>query len=125
RDEAAQPLIGGERSVLDRFVDARKVLHDDAAGAEIHVTDFGIPHLPLGQTDEALARLEMRMRIAFEKAVPIGRLGETNAVGVGIGAIAPPVENAQNDRAGAMWLRHAGLIIEPGRRRKGAAPAPT
>ena len=48
RGEGGERAVGCERAVGDRLVDARQVLHHDAAGAEIHVADFRIAHLPLG-----------------------------------------------------------------------------
>ena len=35
----------------DRLVDARQVLLDDRAGAEVEVADLAVAHLPLGQPD--------------------------------------------------------------------------
>ena len=46
-----QHLVLGQRAVLDRRVDAREVLRDDRAGAEVEVADLGVAHLPLGQPD--------------------------------------------------------------------------
>ena len=40
-----------ERAVGDRLVDARQVLADDRAGAEVEVADLGVAHLPVGQPD--------------------------------------------------------------------------
>ncbi len=40
--------IGGERAVRNGRIDARQILHHHPAGADVHVPDFGIAHLPLG-----------------------------------------------------------------------------
>ena len=43
----AQHLVLAERAVRDRLVDAREVLRDDRAGAEVEVADLGVAHLAL------------------------------------------------------------------------------
>ena len=51
-DEVGERLVLGQRAVRDRHIDARQILHHDAAGADIHVADFGIAHLAAGQADD-------------------------------------------------------------------------
>ena len=40
-----------QRAVLDREVDARELLVDDAPGTDVEVPDLGVAHLALGQPD--------------------------------------------------------------------------
>jgi len=44
-----QHRIGGELAGRDRVVDAREVLVDDAAGADVEMPDFRVAHLALGR----------------------------------------------------------------------------
>ena len=45
--------VGGELAGFDREADPRQILIDDAAGAEVHVADLGVAHLPRRQSDVA------------------------------------------------------------------------
>ncbi len=103
-DELLQRRGAGERAVGDRRVDAHQVLHDDAAGADIGVPDLGIAHLPVGQADEPLARLQSRVRPARGQRVPYGGLCRGDGIVVAVRALAPAVEDAQHERTRA-W-RH-------------------
>ena len=73
--------------------------------------DLGIAHLPLGQTHEGIARLHMGVRCGPNEAVPIRGLGESDAVVGAVGALAPTIENAQDDGAGTGRIRHDELIL--------------
>ena len=46
---AAKNRIGEKTPVVDRAVNQREILKNDPAGAQVHVADFGISHLPVGQ----------------------------------------------------------------------------
>ena len=59
--------VGEEIAVADALVDARQVLVDDAAGAHVHVADFGVAHLPGGQADR-LARGDAAARAGSARA---------------------------------------------------------
>ena len=58
-ERGAQDLVLGQRAVGDRLVDAREVLLDDGARAEVEVADLAVAHLPVGQADRAAARVEL------------------------------------------------------------------
>ena len=47
----AQDGVFLEVAILDRLVDAREVLVNDAAGAQVEVADFAVAHLAGGQAD--------------------------------------------------------------------------
>jgi hypothetical protein len=106
RDEFLQRLVLGDRVVGDRLVDARQVLGHDAAGAEIHVADFGIAHLTVGEADVMLAGLQFGMRARLKEFVPVRRVRvEDGVVGL-VGALAPAIENAKDDRARNVTVGH-------------------
>jgi len=58
--------IGGEVAVADRFVNAGEVLVNDAARAQIEVSDLGIAHLAPGQPDVFTARTDVAVRVCRE-----------------------------------------------------------
>ena len=64
-----QCLVLEERAILDCLGDARKLLIDDAAGADIGMTNLGVAHLSIRQADEFAGSLQLRVRIFFEQAV--------------------------------------------------------
>jgi hypothetical protein len=111
-DQAGQRRVAGQRAVLHRTVDARQVLHHHAAGAQVHVADLGIAHLSLGQADVAAAGLDQGVRVVAQKAVPGGRVRLRDGIVGGLLAVAPAVQDAQNDGAGTVrCLGHGGLAV--------------
>ncbi|VTR18870.1 Uncharacterised protein [Serratia fonticola] len=50
-DGAGQRCVGEEVTVFDLFIQTGQVLIHDAAGAEVHVTDFRVTHLAIRQAD--------------------------------------------------------------------------
>ena len=104
-DEILERRHRGERAVGDRFVDARQILHHHPAGAEIHVPDLGIAHLPVGQADIMLACLELRVRPALHQRVPDRCPGAVDRIVGGLAvlgrALTPAVEDAQHNGARA------------------------
>ena len=81
-----------QRAVGDRPVNARQVLHDDPASAEIGVPDLGIAHLAVGQPDIMLAGVETGMRPAPRQRVPDRRGGAFDSV------VAPSSRSPQPSR---------------------------
>ena len=67
---AHQRGIGVEAPLGDGRRDAYQILHHDAARAEIEVSDFAVPHLPLGQTDAQPGCFEQRARPASPERIP-------------------------------------------------------
>ena len=65
RERRMERFVLGEASVFDRTVDARDVLVDHAAGADVEVTNLAIAHQPARQTDIFPARRELRRRVAL------------------------------------------------------------
>ena len=66
------------------------------------MADLGIAHLSLRQADFKGRRLQVRHRLRFDKAVPDRRPAKGNGIVVGLVAVAPAIEDAQDDRAGTI-----------------------
>ena len=105
---AAPPDVGAEleqRRVLeeltrfDRLGDAHDVLRHDAAGAEVEVTDLGVPHLSLGEADVGARRLEEGPGKPRPELVPHRRGGQLDGVPGAAGAEAPAVEHHEDHRS--------------------------
>ncbi len=96
--------VGEEGAVEDGGVDAGHVHADDAARAKIQVADFAVAHLAVGETDEVVAGVEKGVREAAEEGVVDGFAGLGDGVAVRGGAVAPAVENSENDGFGHAFL---------------------
>ena len=97
---ADQCGVGEEAAVEDGGVDAGHVHADDSARAQIQVADFGVAHLAVGQADEVLAGAKEGVGVFAEQLVVGGFAGLGDGVAVGLGAIAPAVEDGENDGFG-------------------------
>jgi len=95
-DQRQQHGTARQAAILDGHINARQVLGDDAARADIHVAHFGIAHLPLGQTDRIAGGGQQGMGTFAQQAGVVGRLGLGDGiVGIVAGAPAPTVQNAK------------------------------
>lgn len=94
----------------DELIDAGDVHLNDAAGAHIEVADFAIAHLTLGQADGRAGSVNQGVRKFREEAVVIGLTGERDGVALGFGAVAPAVEDGEDDGTGA--FRQGGTLPE-------------
>ena len=111
----AQGLVLEEAAVGDRVVDARQVLLDDRAGAQVEVADLGVAHLAVGQADVPSRGGESRVRIGGPELVEVRRVRLRHGVAGAVGGQAEAVED--HERQGGH--RHAR---RPGRERhQGAA----
>src|SRR6202040_1733087 len=95
----AQHRGGGETTVLDGAVDSGEVLEHDAAGADVEVTDLGVPLLALGQADRETGGGQRRMRPPLPQGVPVRRLGRCDRVPDSVGAVSPAVDDHQHEGA--------------------------
>src|SRR5438270_10634820 len=66
----------------DRLINAREILKDDAAGAQIEVADFGVSHLAFGQTDIGAARAQFAAWIIARELIMKRRLRKERGVTV-------------------------------------------
>jgi len=85
-------LAGG-----DELIDSRAVHVDDAAGADIQVADLAIAHLSDGKADGGAGGLDERVWKIFQDAVVVGLAREGDGVAFGFGAVAPAVEDGEDD----------------------------
>ena len=92
-DQADQSGRLLDLAVGDRLADARQVLHHDAAGADVEMSDLGIAHLPLRQADIRARRAQEGVRAGVPQAVEGG--GARLADGV-VGRVLPPAPAVQN-----------------------------
>ena len=79
-DHVEKGAILGEMAIAYRTVDAREVLIDDAARADIEVADFRVAHLPGGQAHGGLRSLDQRMRTVVPEMVEIRLAGTADRV---------------------------------------------
>ena len=83
----------------DRLINAREILKDDAAGAQIEVADFGVSHLAFGQTDIGAARAQFAAWIIAIELIVKRRFRQERGVavffrlGFAAGINAPAVAN--------------------------------
>src|SRR6185503_8204207 len=84
---ADERRVPEERLVANRLANSHEILHHDAPGTKVEVSDFTVAHLSVGQADGAPRRIEQRSRIASGQRVPRRRGREGNGVSVSLGAI--------------------------------------
>ena len=73
-------LVLGNGSVLDGFVDARKLLEHDAAGTDVEVTHLGIAHLTVRKAHVLARSAERGVGILLIQAIEERRLGSGDGV---------------------------------------------
>src|SRR5437764_549879 len=95
-----QDRIGEDRAVLDHYVNLGDVHVHDAAGAHIEVADFAVAHLAVRQTYKAPAGVNERVGILAQQLVVSGLASESDGVGLALGAIAPTIEDDEDERLG-------------------------
>jgi len=94
--------LAEEFAAGDEPIDARDVHLNDAAGAHIEVADLAIAHLPFGQADVRARSVNQGIREFLEQAVVIGFAGKRDGVALRLSAVAPAVEDGENDGFGAL-----------------------
>src|SRR5580704_18932074 len=97
-----QDWVGEELAVLDHQLDARAVHVHDASRADVKVAHLTVAHLTVGKSNVWAARLNQGVGILAQKAVVRGLAGERDGVGLGLGAIAPAVEDDQDEWFGTI-----------------------
>src|SRR3954465_4498426 len=93
-----QDVVLGERPVLDGLADAREVLLDHRAGAEVEVPDLRVAHLALGEPDGRPPRRQLAVRIALPQVVEDRRRGQRDGVARAVRRDPPAVEDDEADR---------------------------
>src|SRR6202046_925281 len=89
-------------AVGDELIDSRAVHVNDAAGPDIQVADFAVAHLSDGKTDSGTGRLDERIGKVLQDAVVVGLARESDGIAFGFGAVAPAVEDGEDDRFWAL-----------------------
>ena len=85
--------VGEELAVLDHQLDARAVHVNDASRADVKVAHLAVAHLTVGKSNVGAAGLNQGVGILSQKAVVRGLAGERDGIGLGLGAIAPAIED--------------------------------
>ena len=75
-----QGFVLKEVAVPDVARDARELLIDDAPRADVRVTDLGVAHLSVGQSDVFAGGVDLIVFILLEQSVDDGRLCHRNGV---------------------------------------------
>ena len=99
-----QQRLAREFAAGDELVNARDVHVHDASGADIQVADFAIAHLSFGQADGGAGGVDQRVGKFFQQAVVIRLAREGDGVAFGFGAVAPAVEDGEDDGFRAFGL---------------------
>ena len=86
-------LVLQDAAVGTGAVDLHQVLVNDASGADIEVSHFGVAHLSVGQAHILTTGLELRVRIVGQQAVPIRSGGHIDYVVFLAVADSPTVQN--------------------------------
>ena len=100
-DRPVQRRVRRKLPVRHRQVDAGQPLIDDEAGADIGVTDLGVPHLPRRQPDILTGGEQGRVRIVGPEAIHRRRPGMEDGIARLVAANTPAIEDHQNDRT--LW----------------------
>ena len=80
---------------FNRMFNFRVILIHHAAGADVHVADFGIAHLPRGQAHHFFRSVDNGVRVLTPQKIPVRLARLANGVVVAFLAVAEAVENNQ------------------------------
>ena len=118
-DGGTDGRIGEELAVADRLGHPGEVLVHHAAGAEIHVADLGVAHLPVRQADIHATAGDQSVRLSSQQTI-VNRLAR-GMDGIEVRAVAVPeaIENDQYQRfgRGGGGDGHAFGLLARGRKR--------
>ncbi len=115
--------LSARRPSATALVDARQVLLDDRARAEVEVPDLAVAHLALGQPDGPAAGGQLRVRIARPEVVEDGRLGERDALPGPSGATPQPSSTTRQPR-GRRYVTQRGAASTIAANAAGSSEAP-
>src|SRR5277367_3661913 len=106
----------------DELVNAGDIHVHDAAGADVEMADFAIAHLSFGEADGGAGGVDERVGKFFEEAIVIWFAREGDGVAGGFGAIAPAVEDGEDNGfwafvlGGHVAFRYGRNAWRPGKR---------
>ncbi|MCY1349202.1 hypothetical protein D9M69_353800 [compost metagenome] len=92
--------VGEEVAVADRLGHAGEVLVNDAAGAEVHVADFGVAHLAVRQADIHAAAGNQAIGQGRAQAVVDRGLCGVNGIVLGAVTVTETVQDDQDQGFG-------------------------
>ena len=101
----AEGRVREGRSVVDRVVDAHELLVVHVPRAHRQVPHLAVAHDAVGKADVAAARAKRRMRVTRRERTQTRRFRAGHRVRWRVGRQAPPIENAQHDRAVERLMR--------------------
>ena len=105
-DRLGKDRVGRKLAGLDGAIDAREILVDHPASADIEVPDFGVAHLAAGQPDRALGGVDGRVRELLPEPIPIRFTGQAHRVVGRRIAAAYAVEYHQQNRDDGVDVGH-------------------
>jgi len=91
----AERLVVIKTLILNATVDARDVLHHHKPGAEVEMTDFGVPHLAGWQSHMLLCSRNIRCWTFGLPLIEVRRIGLLDRVANGVGSFAKTIENCE------------------------------
>ena len=111
-DCAHERLVREEIAVLNGLGDAGQLLIDDTARTDIGVTNLGVAHLAVRQTDIQTGSADINQRILLKDAVKVRGVGRLNGIALLLLTMAETVHDDQRGRL-------LGLVRLLGRRLAG------
>ena len=101
---SSEQRLALEFAAGDELVNAGDVHVHDAAGADIQMADFAIAHLSFGEADSGSGGVNERVGKFAEEAIVIWFARKGDRIAGGFGAIAPAVEDGEDDGFWAFGL---------------------
>ena len=93
-NDANKGFVLEKVAVTNCLSDFGQRLINNSARADVHMSDFGVAHLPVGKSNVFAGSLEFSVGIFFNKFVENGRIADLNRVEVVAGvANAPAVHD--------------------------------
>src|SRR5690554_8083901 len=94
-DGAAQGAVFLKPASFEVVVDTGQALVYNPAGAEIHMADFRVVYLALGQAHEHTRGIDESLRLLLPQFVPEGCSGVGNGVVISRVTVPPAIKNNQ------------------------------
>ena len=98
RERVLEHAVGEERAILDGLGDAREVLVNDAAGADVQVPDLGVAHLARRQPHGRPRGLKRAVRVRGQQTVERGGTRLADGIAGTVRGYSPAVHDHQHDR---------------------------
>ena len=86
-----------ELAALNALRDSHEVLRHHPSGAQVQVPDLAVAHLSFRQSHREAASVQQRSGVGVPEPVPDRGRGQLNRVTLALGAVAPAVQDDQDD----------------------------